>query len=375
MENLLSIPDSILYGSLRPWTPSNECEDKFKHLLNLHLRAVKHNIADFFKHAITTFKSLQISIEHKNVKEFETLSQTIPDLEFEKKFQIIQLPVYFNKKTEFYSILMRNELIGALSITCEQLKHADEIEINYKLYHLFGKIEALLDRISELTLNGKVNLFILDTLKLCLLNIHVELVRLFSAYLDFEVLSEGELLYLVSPDYEYEKAEKTSISFLIDQFLTESKARVKIEEQVIPVKSVPNKAHLIEKAVFTPRQSDFRGEGKSPVSYADIRDVPAFSKLEIELFDSGIMNEEYEFQAKRGHKEMLAAIYMILIQKNYFRKRNFKRGCDFEEFHYRQYLDVRYQVDTSQQFRKCTQESIEKFKFNHSWIDHIAYCR
>jgi hypothetical protein len=72
---------------------------------------------------------------------------------------------------------------------------------------------------------------------------------------------------------------------------------------------------------------------------------------------------------------MLAALYHILIQKNYFRKTNYKNGRDFDRSHYRQYLDYRYNVDTSQQFRKCKPEDIQSFKYRYSWIDNIAYCR
>jgi hypothetical protein len=101
----------------------------------------------------------------------------------------------------------------------------------------------------------------------------------------------------------------------------------------------------------------------------------AFTQFEKELFESKIINEEYEFQKKRGNQELLAAIYKILIQKKYFRDINAKNGRAFDACHYRQYLDYRYQVDTSQQFRRCTQDDIQKFKQKHYWIDNIAYCR
>lgn len=138
------------------------------------------------------------------------------------------------------------------------------------------------------------------------------------------------------------------------------------EEPTPPVYSMP---------VFTPKQSDFRGHGKGPVSFSDIRDEQLFAKFEIELFDSGILDVDYNFQKKKGNKEMLAALYHILIQKNYFRKKNFKNGRNYDSWHYRQYLDCRYNVDTSQQFRKCTLKDIEGIKYRYTWVDNIAYCR
>ena len=375
MENLLSIPNAILFGSLRPWTLSNKGEEKFQHLLNHQLRSVRHNVSDFFTHAITAFKHLQISTEQENVNEFETLAQTIQDIVDANRFLLIQLPVFFNKKTEFYSLLIKNELIGILSVTQDQLKNADEIAIKYKLYHLFERIEGLLSRMSEHTMNDKTNLFVLDTLKLSLFNLHMELVRHYSSYLDFEILSEGELLYLVCPDFETEKDEKTGIAPIIHTFLTESKTRISVEEQAVIKKTEEKEVHNSENKVFIPRQSDFRGAGISPVSYADIRDVSAFTEFEKDLFESNIINEEYEYQKKRGNKEVLAAIYKILIQKNYFRKKNSKNGREFDEFQYRQYLDNRYKVNTAQQFTKCSQDDIQKFKQKHYWIDNIAYCR
>jgi len=78
---------------------------------------------------------------------------------------------------------------------------------------------------------------------------------------------------------------------------------------------------------------------------------------------------------KRGNKEIFAALYKILMQKNYFRKTNIKTGRNFDPCHYRQYLDHRYNVDTSQQFRKCTDEDIQLLKHKNLWIESIEYCR
>jgi hypothetical protein len=375
MENLLSIPNNILFGSLRPWSKLNQEEEKFQYLLNLNLRSNKQNPSEFFKCAISAFKQLNISTEQENIKEFELLSKIKSDKDLIENFLIIKLPVFFNKQTEFYSILLRNELIGILEITFEQLKNADEIEIKYNLYHLFEKLKELLSRISELTFDNKITLFVIDTLKLCLLNIHFELVRHYSEFLDFEILSESEILFFVSPDFEQTKAVKTNISFLIEQFLSESQSKLITEESIISVKLEQEETIILPEPIFIPRQSDFRGSGKSPVSYADIRNVVAFSKFEQELFESKIINSDYEFLVKRGNKEMIAALYKILIQKNYFRKTNIKTGRNFDPSHYRQYFDHRYNVDTSQQFRKCTSEDIQAFKQKHCWIDNIEYCR
>lgn len=375
MENLLSIPNNILFGSLRPWSKLNQDEEKFQYLLNLNLRASRQNPSDFFKNAISAFKQLNISTEQENIKEFELLSKIKSDKDSDGKFLIIKLPVFFNKQSEFYSILLRNELIGILEITFEQLKNADEIEVKYNLYHLFEKIKELLSRISELNFDNKTTLFVIDTLKLCLLNIHFELVRHYSKFLDFEILSESEILFFVSPDFEQTKTEKTNISFLIDQFLTESQSKVSTVESIIPIKTEQKETIVLPEPIFIPRQSDFRGSGKSPVSYADIRNVVAFSTFEQELFESKIINSEYDFLPKRGNKEMLAALYHILIQKNYFRKNNYKSKRNFDGCHYRQYLDYRYNVDTSQQFRKCSDEDVQIFKHKNLWIESIEYCR
>ena len=151
----------------------------------------------------------------------------------------------------------------------------------------------------------------------------------------------------------------------------------KINENVvdtISVEVVPGSSAQ-EVVSFLPKQADFRGHAKSPVQYSDIRNPLIFSKFEQELFDSEIIDADYNFQKKKGNLKMLAALYKILIQLNYFRKKNYKNGRDFDFCHYRQYLDYRYNIDTSQQFRKCSPKDIAGFKYSHTWIDNIEYCR
>jgi len=155
-------------------------------------------------------------------------------------------------------------LIGTLSVVFEKLKQADEVETKCTLYHLFEKINELLSKTSELTLDDKAILFIINTLKLCLLNLHTELVRHYKEYLDFEVLSEGEVLYQIDPDFEYKKTETVGIAYLIDRFLNENKARVKASEKEIVVPAVKKEAVIIEVQVFIPRSIRFQRFREKP---------------------------------------------------------------------------------------------------------------
>ncbi len=112
---------------------------------------------------------------------------------------------------------------------------------------------------------------------------------------------------------------------------------------------------------FSPIEKDFRGVYGGQLSYDDIKDVKKFKYLEEKLFEDNIINKDYTVQKIKGNKNNLAAIYKFMIREGYFAKINYKRRDNFKEYHYRQYLDHRYDVDTTQQFKKITDEQVKTF--------------
>ena len=133
---------------------------------------------------------------------------------------------------------------------------------------------------------------------------------------------------------------------------------------------------LLKKEIqFVAIQSDFRGKSIRSIQFDDIRNVTEFSNFEQNLYKSNLIDANYNFIDFKGNKNLLAALYHILIKQNFFRKNSYRHSKNFEPHHFRQYLDYRYDVDTGQQFRKCSEREIEKFKHKYTWIDNITFCR
>lgn len=373
MNHELSASAAILTGSLRPWLNDNRDEEKFRQLFNQDVRKTKDEAASYFNGLITAYKKSGIPIEREIIEEFSDLETTSNSPELEPAIVPIDLPNYFNKQTEFYYYLIRNEFLGTILYMHQLVNSMHMIDARYNILKVFKKITYILDQLKEVSNNDDITVFILTVLKINLYWLHQELERLFSTHIDFEILSESELIHLLNRNTNSSTEDQQIIMKCIERYKILREETLNAERAAEKFEA-PNYA-LKTDIVFVARPSDFRVIGKSPILYEDINNVEAFSKLENELFLSKIIDENYDFINTKGNKNLMAAIYHILILKNYFRKNSYLHPQNFEPRHYREYLDSRYNVDTGQQFRKCTPDKIEKFKRKHHWIDNIPYCR
>ena len=137
--------------------------------------------------------------------------------------------------------------------------------------------------------------------------------------------------------------------------------------ELVKAKDSKHKVNIIK---FSPIDGDFREGYKGYLSYDDIKDIERFKYLEELLYGDKLIDKDYNFIKAKGNKNDLAAIYKFIIREGYFRKNNYKRRDNFQEYHYRQYLDHRYNVDTKQQFKKITDEQVKlilqskQFRYN-----------
>lgn len=120
---------------------------------------------------------------------------------------------------------------------------------------------------------------------------------------------------------------------------------------------------------FEPLRKDRQGyEGK--VTYDDIKEKERFADFELNLYEFEYIDENYNF---KGEKIKLAAIYQILIDNQYFKKRNHIYG-NFGRTDFRKYLDSRYNTNTSKEFQpnRLNPEYIKKLKNLYLWIDKLT---
>lgn len=344
MQNTPEIFDRILSHDLQPWLPENNPDELFTPLLK-EVKPVQPN--------------------------------------FINKYELAFLRP-FNSKTKYYERVISNAANEYCNRVIELINEdTQEKLIKYWLDNTLNKkLKSRLIKIGELItqedyqlnqISGrnvqfnqdtdhKINTYIVQLLKIALIKCYLEIQDQFSERIDDQLIETDfytQLLFEVVPETSYLKQLERIIANEPVQNNEPTEEGGKSEE-------------IVE---FIPRQSDFRGTNRSTVRYSDIRNQEMFSKFEIELFISGIIDEDYNYTKIHGNQNLLAALYKILIDKNYFRKTNSRTGKSFEPHHIRQYLDHRYSVDTTQQFKKCTTEKIEYFKYKYSWVENIDFCR
>lgn len=229
MNNYFSIANNILTGSLRPWSADNQDEEKFRHLLNHKLRQNKYNPADFCRSTANAFTSLNFATENENLEELKELA--IVNI---SELLQIEIPKFYNKQTEFYSYLINNTFQCLHAGITEAIENSDEVDKTYKLYQIIDKIESLVGIINNEQHSEKGTNLVLDILSLNIFAIHAMLVNKFNSFIDFEVLSENEILYQLCPYLESEKDDKSKRAYYLNNF-------IKKQEQISETESKKEK--------------------------------------------------------------------------------------------------------------------------------------
>ncbi|MCL3781171.1 hypothetical protein EMN47_12345 [Prolixibacteraceae bacterium JC049] len=218
MNNLFSIANSIITGSLRPWLKDNQNEDRFRHLLNKSLRIVKDQPSKFCNALIAAFKSLNISIENDILDELKTLAsvQEVESME-------LKTPQFFNKKTEFYSylILVTHQCINTKLSSL--LNQSDSTQKTYILYQIFQKLDALINILSQEKQNDKTTILILDSLAIHVFSTYTTLASKYSEFINFDILNKNEILYKLTPDFNSQKSDSSQLAFYLNEYITQRK--------------------------------------------------------------------------------------------------------------------------------------------------------
>lgn len=236
MNTYLSIANNILTGSLRPWSNENQDEEKFRHLLNQKLRQYKENPSSFCRATVKAIDELKIKTENENIEELKELAT----VEVEKPV-VFEIPQFFNKQTEFYSYLIKNTFQCLISGIIEILNSTDDVDSTYKLYQIFNKLEELISISKGVQPEDKSSSMILDILKLNLFITHSILQQRYNQNINFEVLSESEILYQLSPDFESETRDKFKLAYYLNQYISERDKASDEPIQVVNSKPEPER--------------------------------------------------------------------------------------------------------------------------------------
>lgn len=343
--------DRIILGDLRPWLELNRHEEKF-------------------------------ASEIGDIKLVEPRFQPIYEIDFHLRF---------NSKTRYYHKLITNEVNNYCNHLIELISEENDPRvIKYLLRNRFkSKVKTQLKDVAKIIKandydlkyidpqksdfsvdkDHKSDTYVMLLLKTALIKVYREVQEKFKSYIpEDDYMEISDLLALAD---SYNEPSFLMYHPIVDIALTE----VTPQEEVLQKSTIDSADNVQKEIYFIALQTDFRGISRSPIHFEDIRDANKFSDFEADLADSKIIDGNYHFIIHKGNKKLLAALYHILIQKNFFRKNSFRHQKDFEPYHIRQYLDFRYDADTTQEFKKCTERDIEKFKSKYLWIDNIPFCR
>ena len=374
MKNYFSIANNILTGSLRPWAKENQDEEKFRHLLSQKLRQYKDNPPLFCQKAVAAIKASNIATENKNLEELTELASV------EVRGPIkIDIPSFFNKQTEFFSYLISNIFQCIISGTRKTINDSDEIDGTYKLFQLFNKLESIISTFNTIEDSSKATNLIISTLGIHLFAAYRILVSEFDTLINFEVLSENEVLFLLCPGFEYQKSDKSKLAFYLNSYISKQEETLKelSNYEANEQKPIIVKSQNTQKTKFSPILDDNRPLKKGIALFHDlIRNPKSFGLFEEKLFLNDYINETYSFCGKHGYKNQLAIIYHLLIEKNYFKKFNDTTKKRITSRDIVKFLNHRYDIDIDKQFRSYKNKPEERAKFIESmhWMYQLPVC-
>lgn len=338
MENKPTLFDKILYDNLRPWLSSNNPDDKF---------------APIISDIVTVYS------EHPLVYEIDFYRPFNNKTRYYNKLIINETNRYCNKiinliNDDHNTLLQKYWLNDTLNKKLQtRLKDIGKIirDNDYQLAYINPRKTSF-----NIDTEQKTNTYIIQLLKLALIKVYLEIQETFKSLLSDDLKIEDDFYtqFLFEPVPALCSLKKITVVDVQDENI--------ISDSIV----VPD-----EESKFNPVKLDFRIGYKGKLSYDDIVKKGQFQQFEIKLFEYGYIDENYNFTNAHGKKKELAAIFHILIQKKYFREKNYKYQRKFNPAHYRQYLDFRYNLDSTQQFRKTGESYIQYLVDKYYWINNL----
>ena len=338
MSNIPEIFESIIHGELRPWLDSNKPDMKFVPMLS-------------------------------SLKIVNSAFPMICEIDFIRPF---------NNKTKYYSKLILNETNSYCNRIVE-LINDDENEklmkywlndtLNKRLKTRIKEVGKLIQQNDysliyinphKLTFDKdadhKTDTYVFQLLKVAFIKTYLEIQEVFKSLINDDLLIEDDFYTQLLNETIPEKSYLKKIP-IINYDNTINQARpIVVEEEICK---------------FSPIKGDFKKGFKGKLTYDDILKKEQFAEFEMKLFEYRYIDENYNFTNTHNKKKELAAIYHILIQKKYFRDKNYKYQRGFSPAHYRQYLDFRYNLDSAQQFRKLEQEFCSAIIDKYFWLNKL----
>jgi hypothetical protein len=227
--------EKILFGELSPWRNDNSSESKFRDILNYNVRANKDNPGLFFKALKDSFRGYHIDFKIDHLSIIENIASLAKYAELQTYFDILSIPAYFNKASEFYYYLIKNECSRiriAIAINIENCKTYADSE--YQVVSLLKNLDYIIEQLGQRTSTDKLSVYVLNAMKISLFRLYQEIKTVYPSLIGMESLSEYEIINFIAPDFETEKNVHNSVSSLIHRFIESNHSISNVEEMSFP---------------------------------------------------------------------------------------------------------------------------------------------
>lgn len=343
--------EKLLYEEKKiPWSSYNTISDKFEGLL-FKLNEVNPLVS--FHFALDFYRPFNLKTDY-----YQKYIQALKIQGFNEIYTYLSESTSSNiLEYRLYDIFER-KLPTRLQYLSSEIKQNDfNIELNPKKTTFENDIEL------------KSNAYVAQYLKQSYIHLILELYEHFNKNLKFAIDQDWIFTRLLLEPIP----EKFNISRILEIEIPNIPENIPVVQE--STLSLPEP----KKKEFEVKLGDFRENPPKNILDFDkiISDPELFSKFELSLFENGIIDEKYNFQAKHGAKNLMAAIYNLLISKNYFQLRTFKPLKIVKSKDIRKFLDFRYCASLDKQFRlyhdkpEDWQELISK----HRWLDKLPVCK
>lgn len=122
--------------------------------------------------------------------------------------------------------------MGTLFFLDQMVSSTKAVDARYKILKVFKKIDSILNQLKEVTYKDRTTVFILDILKISLYFIHQEMLRLYTELIDFDVLSENELVDRITQEISDNKDNPSVIDGFISRYKESCRSLLKEKEKV-----------------------------------------------------------------------------------------------------------------------------------------------
>jgi len=282
-----------------------------------------------------------------------------------------------SERRKYYSAIIKNEAISYLNAfhkimkadaTGDEKKYQVHKSLIKQLRKKFKETEGIIEskgfyfeniepaqKKSQVDSKFKEDIYIIQFLKYQLIWLYLEIQNNYLPYLSQDALEESDIHDMFFSDPPPAK------SFFVDA------PALNLPK---PIQSIVIKENA---KPFVVQKKDIREPAKGILTYEQmIANPDKFARVETELFEQALIDDQYKFKKEHNQVTEFAAAYQVLLKKNYFNKFYFPGKKKITDLHIRKFLNHRYSANIDREFRNFkVQKHLDEYINTKPWLSLI----